>query len=82
MEHHMKYAALLADKGRKFRLPTSHPHHATIRIDPALWGRFQQLNEEPGVKILGYDEPEDELMTVYVACASKLTKDQLEDGWG
>jgi hypothetical protein len=67
----------------RFRLPPSHPFLAEIAINPADWPKFQQMVEDnPATKLVGRDDPRDERMVVYVACASKETRRRLEDGWG
>jgi hypothetical protein len=74
------YRNITADR---FRLPPSHPILLRLPIDPVAWDHLQRLSEDnPAVRILGHDEPRDEQMTVYVACASRETRDRLEDGWG
>jgi hypothetical protein len=76
----MRYRDIAADR---FVLPASHPHLAEFTIDPVDWCKFQRLHDDnPAVRILGHDEPRDEQMTVYVACASRETRNRLEDGWG
>ena len=66
----------------RFRLPPSHPHLATITIDPVDWCRFQQLNDDnPATRIMTHDDPVDGMMTVFVACASTSVRDRLLDGW-
>lgn len=80
---HMRYSDIEPTVSRRFRLPTSHPILTAINIDPANWYRFQNLNEDtPATKIVGYDEPQDGLMTIHVACASDEVRDRLLDGWG
>jgi hypothetical protein len=74
----MKYREITPDR---FQLPVSHP--ATISIDPVNWHDFQRLfTDEPATRILGYDEPHDGRMTIYVACSSREVRNRLEDGWG
>lgn len=67
---------------KKFRMPKSHPVLCELTIDVMKWYRFQQLNEHTEeTNIVGYDDPEDGQITVWVACASEDVKDALEDGW-
>jgi hypothetical protein len=74
---------LAADASNRFQLPDSHPILATVSIDPADWHRFTQLvDEDPATRLLGRDDPHDERMAVYIACASRTTRDRLKDGWG
>ena len=76
----MKYRDIATDR---FQLPSTHPILATLSIDPADWHRLQELNaDNPATRLLGRDEPHDERLTVYVACASREVRRRLEDGWG
>lgn len=64
-------------------LPPSHPHLATLTIDPVHWHDLEQFDDDsPAIRILGHDAPQDGLMRVYVACASRSVRNRLEDGWG
>jgi hypothetical protein len=66
-----------------FQLPASHPVFAEIAIDPSVWHGFQRLfADDPATRILGHDAPQNGKMVVYVACASRETRQRLEDGWG
>jgi hypothetical protein len=43
---------------------------ATLTIDPADWCRFERLvGDTEATRIIGHDDPEDGMMTVYIACA-------------
>jgi hypothetical protein len=76
----MRYSDLADDR---FQLPSSHPHLATLSIDPADWFRFERMADENlTIRIVGHDAPQDERLTVYVACSSKEVRRRLEDGWG
>lgn len=67
---------------RRIRLPASHPFLAEIEIDPADWYRFNNLNNDtPATKIVTYDDPQDGLMLVYVACSSEEVRRRLTKGW-
>jgi hypothetical protein len=67
----------------RFRLPLSHPVLAEVVIDPVDWVRLRQLDDDnPATAILGYDDPDQGCMTVYIACASEAVRVRLEDGWG
>ena len=77
----MIYTDIITATGKTLRVPNSHPILSEIEIDPVHWEKFLQLRDEPGVKILGHEAPHDGWMTIYVACASELVKDQLDDGW-
>ena len=75
----MKYRDIATGR---FQLPSTHPNLATLSIDPADWYRLQELNaDNPATRLLGYDEPHDERLTVYVACASREVRRRLEDAW-
>ncbi len=76
----MKYREITSDR---FRLPPSHPILAVVDIDPADWHQFERLDaDNPATRILGHDTPCDGRMVIHVACASKETRQRLEDGWG
>jgi hypothetical protein len=78
----MKYLDIEPTVSRRFRLPESHPVLAEITISTFDLHRFEQLDENhPETKIVGRDEPEDGMITVFVACASGEVADRLEDGW-
>jgi len=75
----MRYRDLARDG---FRLPSSHPVLAQLDIEPADWFKFERMiDENPATRLLGHDEPLDGMLTTYVACASKETRQRLEDGW-
>jgi hypothetical protein len=61
---------------------STYPYHLELHIDPVEWHRFVQLNEDqPGVRIIGHDDPHDGLITVRLACASKSVQKRLSDAW-
>jgi hypothetical protein len=63
-------------------LPSSHPILLKLAIDPVDWQRFNRLLEDdPGTRIMGHDEPSGGLMTVQIACASAAVRDALSDAW-
>ncbi len=67
---------------RRLPLPPSHPVPVEIVIDPMDWHRFEQLAEDtPAVRIIGHDDPQDGLMTVYVGCADHDVRERLEKAW-
>jgi hypothetical protein len=79
----MRYREIEPTSSNRFRLPSSHPILAEVHIDPVDWYRFETLNDDtPATRIVGHDDANDGLMTVYVACASDEVKERLEDGWG
>lgn len=70
------------DDEAAIKLPTTHPHLATLTINPADWHRFEQMAEErPEIKIRKLDQSEPDRWAVYVACASETVKDLLEANW-
>jgi hypothetical protein len=67
----------------RFRLPATHPILAQIVIDPVNWYDLQRLNaDNEDTHIVGHDDQEDGMMTVYIACASREVRSRLEEGWG
>ena len=77
----MRYREITADVGNRFRLPTTHPILAAITIDPVDWYDFQRLDgDNPATHIVGHDIL-DGRMTVFIACASDMVRQRLEDGW-
>jgi hypothetical protein len=71
-----------AEPDHRFKLPRSHPHLATVTLDPINWHRFQQLAEDnPGTRVMGH-EVSGGTITVHVACADDEVRDRLEDAWG
>jgi hypothetical protein len=62
--------------------PGTHPHLATIELDPALHGRFRDLTDgRPEVVILFTDQSMADRWTVFVGCASAAVADLLESAW-
>ena len=81
----MRYREIIPRGNDRFRLPSSHlPILAEITIDPADWSRLRQLySDKPATRILGHDDPENGVLTVYIGCASLETQRRLEAGcWG
>jgi hypothetical protein len=77
----MKYIEI-ETHGKMLKLPASHPHFLELRIDPVDWFHLTQLAEDnPGVRIVGHDDPDGGLMTVRVACASEAVLDRLAEAW-
>lgn len=67
---------------KRFRMPKSHPVLCELTIDVMKWYRFERLSENaPELNIVGHDEPDGNLVTVYVACSSEEVKEALEDAW-
>jgi hypothetical protein len=67
----------LTDRGT-----ATHPHVATIVIDPAVWASFQRTFEDrPEVILLGVDREQPDVWTVRAACASLCVRDLLEGNW-
>ena len=64
------------------RISRTHPHLATIVMDPARWHEFERMFEDrPEVKIRKLDHTTADAWTVYVACASETVRDLLESNW-
>ena len=60
----------------------THPHVATIVMDPAAWFDFERTFEDrPEVKILKVDQATPDEWTVFVACASDEVRKLLESNW-
>jgi len=77
----MKYIEV-ETHGRTFKLPASHPHLLELQIDPVDWYRLNDMaDDNPGVRIIGHDDPDGGLMTIRVACASEAVVDRLADVW-
>ena len=78
----MRYRDIKPTANKRFRLPPSHPVLAEITISAIDLHRFEQLNENhPETKIVGRDDPEDGMITVFIACASDEVATALKDGW-
>jgi hypothetical protein len=80
----MRYRDITPRGSDRFRLPASHPILAEITLNPADWSRFQQLySDDPATRILGHDDQKDGAVIVHIACASRETRQRLEDDrWG
>jgi hypothetical protein len=64
------------------RISRTHPHLATIVMDPARWYDFERTFEDrPEVRILRLDDRTPDAWTVRVACASQEVRDLLEANW-
>jgi hypothetical protein len=60
----------------------THPHVATVVLDPAQWFDFERTFEDrPEVKILKLDRGQPDDWTVYAACASDEVRKLLERNW-
>lgn len=78
----MRLREINTTSGKRLSLPSSHPILLELDIDPVDWQRFNRLMEDdPGTRIMGYDEPANGLMTVQIACASAAVRDGLSDAW-
>ena len=76
----MKYREITTELSNRFRLPPSHPILAKILIDPVDWFRIERLDDDnPTIRILGHDAPQNGTMAVYLACASIAVLDRLEE---
>jgi hypothetical protein len=62
--------------------PRSHPHIATIVINPADFQQFERLTEDrPEVRLLHCDDSEADCWALTLACASPEVVSLLESGW-
>lgn len=78
----MRYRDIKPTANRRFRLPQSHPVLATITVNAVDFHRFEQLDENhPETKIIKHDQPNDGMITVFVACASDEVATALEEAW-
>ena len=78
----MRYRDIEPTANKRFRLSPSHPVLAEITINAEDFHRFEQLGENhPETKIVGRDDPEVGMITVFIACASDEVATALEDGW-
>jgi hypothetical protein len=78
----MKLREIRMTGSKRISLPNSHPILLELHIDPVDWQRLNRLTEDdPGVRIMGHDEPTNGLMTVQIACASAAVRDGLSDAW-
>ena len=60
----------------------THPHIATIPLDPSEAGRFIRMTEDqPDVRVLGIDSRSPDNWIVFAACASRAGRDMLESEW-
>jgi hypothetical protein len=78
----MRYHDITSAMGNRFRLPASHPILAEISIDTGRLYDLERLNaDNPDTRIVGHDNPDNDRMTVFVACSSEEVRRRLEDGW-
>jgi hypothetical protein len=78
----MRLREIKTTSSKRLSLPSSHPILLELDIDPVDWQRFNRLIEDdPGTRVMGYDEPTGGLMTVQIACASAAVRDGLSDAW-
>jgi hypothetical protein len=60
----------------------THPHVATIAMDPSRIGQFARMTDgQPDVQVLGIDKRDSDCWMVYVGCASRQGADLLESEW-
>ncbi len=61
---------------------STHPHIATLAMEPTTFAHFQRLAEaHADVELLGVDRSTADLWTVVAACASQTGRDLLESNW-
>jgi hypothetical protein len=62
--------------------PNTHPHIATITIDPVDLQKLQYLaDDRPELKFLDYDDSQPDFWTVRIGCASEAVVSKLEAAW-
>lgn len=62
-------------------IPT-HPHIATIAMNPMQWFRFEQtFADRSEIRILDIDRSKPDVWTVTAACASREIGDLLASNW-
>ena len=60
----------------------THPHLATIAMEPANWSRFERaFEDQPEVRIIKVDRHMPDAWMVHAACASREVRDLLESNW-
>jgi ribulose bisphosphate carboxylase small subunit len=65
---------------RAYRTPDTHPHVATISIDPADHRRISRMiAERPELRDLYTDTSTPDRWTMHVGCASKRVRDEFDD---
>lgn len=70
-------------RAREIIIPATHPHVATITIDPGDWRRIERVIEErPELRLLHLDDGRANHWRVTIGCASEQMRDVIEDGWG
>jgi hypothetical protein len=80
--HHGTTQMKFTDITCPYSPPSSHPHIAILRLDPSDVSKFERaFEDEPAVKILGFDRTTPTQWTIFAGCASRTTWDLLESGW-
>lgn len=70
-------------RAREIIIPATHPHVATITIDPAAWHRIERMIEDQQeLRLLHLDDSRANHWHVTIGCASDRMRDAVEDGWG
>lgn len=65
------------------RYQFTHPHTATVTIEPADLARLRRLFEDSNEVIIGDVNVSDpDRWTVTAHCASEAVRQRFEDGWG
>lgn len=63
--------------------PASHPHIATITIDPADWHRLERMIEDAReLRLVRLDDDQPDRWVVVIGCASERVREMIQDGWG
>lgn len=67
---------------RQITPPDTHPHVATVTIDPAdLHDLRRMVDDARELRLLDVDDSTADEWTVRVGCASKRVRDMFEDRW-
>jgi hypothetical protein len=68
---------------RQITPPDTHPHVATITIDPADLDKVERMVDDAReLRLLDIDDGTADQWTVRVGCASERVRDLFEDRWG
>jgi hypothetical protein len=68
---------------RQITPPTTHPHVATVTIEPAdLRDLERMVDDARELRMLDIDDSTADTWTVRVGCASERVRDLFEDRWG
>lgn len=67
---------------RQITPPTTHPHIATVTIDPADLDEVERMaGSRRELRLLDVDDSTPDQWTVWVGCASERVRDMFEERW-